>query len=62
MEHRNDEIEITPEMIEAGLNELITHPISHLNFDVLRSAIKATFKVMTKIACSRDHVSRRADS
>lgn len=41
-----DEVEITPEMIEAGLEELYKHPVMEPDDGTMREAVKCVFKRM----------------
>ena len=43
------EIEVTPEMIEAGVDELYGHPIMEPNDDVLAETVKAVFCRMLEV-------------
>ncbi len=49
-----DDVEITPEMIEAGMDEFYGHPIAadEPTIDEVREAIVATFRAMA-LACRR---------
>ncbi len=49
-----DDAEITPEMIEAGMDEFYGHPIAadEPTIDEVREAIIATFRAMA-LACRR---------
>lgn len=43
------EIEITPEMIEAGMEELFRHDIQEPCEDEMREAVAAVFRVMANL-------------
>ncbi len=53
-DERRREAEITPEMIEAGMDEFYGHPIAadEPTIDEVREAIVATFRAMA-LACRR---------
>lgn len=41
----DSEIEVSPEMIDAGVSELLTYSIADLDRDELRDAIRGVFRV-----------------
>lgn len=48
----SDEIEITPEMIEAGLAELWNHDITEPREDEMREAVRSVYSAMHKSRAS----------
>jgi hypothetical protein len=44
----NQEIEVTPEMIEAGLDEIWNHPIMEPTESELRVAVEGVFRAMIR--------------
>jgi hypothetical protein len=50
-----DEIEITPEMIEAGVEELYSHPILQPDDQSMALAVSAVFRTMLALSprCAR---------
>lgn len=46
---KEDEIEITPEMIEAGLDELYNHDITEPRKDDMRLAVRSVYSAMYEV-------------
>lgn len=45
----SDDIQVTPEMIEAGMEELFCHDIQEPYEDEMRKAVAAVFRVMANL-------------
>jgi hypothetical protein len=48
MDDKPDEIEVTPEMIEAGYQELMYHPIMDPDEESMKIAVREVFVAMTR--------------
>lgn len=47
--HDEDEIEVTPEMIEAGIEAMWRHDVYEFNRDDWRDAVREAFRVMASL-------------